>query len=93
MKTNEAKSLAVKNPFAAMTPKERICRISRLNLAEFIEESKGKPIDKDSWLAGKIVASFEYLRERMTELKLSRDEMLRYGLDFSEFRKLYFSVA
>lgn len=93
MKQNETKSLAVKNPFAAMTPKERICRISTLNLAEYLQESNGKEIAKDSWLAGKIVASFEYLRERMSELSLSREEMQSYGLDFNAFRKLYFSVA
>ena len=83
----------MKNPFEQMTPEERICTIARLNLDNFISESKGKDIAKDSWLAGKIVASFEYLRERANELRLSKEMMLQYGLDFGAFRKLYFSVA
>lgn len=83
----------MKNPFEQMTPEERICKIASLDLAEFIAESKGNEIAKDSWLAGKIVASFEYLRERASELRLSKEMMLQYGLDFAAFRKLYFSVA
>ena len=68
----------MKNPFEQMTPEERICKIARLDLAEFISESKGNEIAKDSWLAGEIVASFEYLRERANELRLSKEMMLQY---------------
>lgn len=82
-----------KNPFARLSPVERICRISRMNLEEFLRIKNKRGITKDSWTAGEIVASFEYLKERMKELRISKETLMEYGCDFNAYRELYFSVA
>lgn len=76
-----------------MSPVQRICRISALNLEEFLQIKEKRGISKDSWTAGEVVASFEYLKERMKELKISKETLKSYGCDFDAFKNLYFSVA
>ncbi len=93
MKNSSKNGLAVKNPFAAMSPVERICKISKINLEDFLEIKEKRGITKDSWTAGEIVASFEYLKLRMKELRISKETLKKYGCDFDAYKELYFSVV
>lgn len=81
------------NPFADMNPVQRICRIIALDLEEFLRIEKERGISRDSWTAGEIIASYEYLRERMQQLRFTKKELKQYGCNYSELRRLYFSVA
>lgn len=83
------------NPWANLSPTERICKVMRYNFAEYSAkaEKAGGTVEKNSWLAGQIVASFEYLKERMKELRISKETLRENGVDFDAFKKLYFSVA
>ena len=81
------------NPFAKMPPVQRICKIMALNLQEFLRIEKERGVSKDSWTAGEIVASYEYLRLRMQELRFDKKEFKKYGFDYAELRRLYFAVA
>lgn len=83
------------NPWANLSPTERICKIMKLHLVEFQTkaEKAGGTVEKNSWLAGEIVASFEYLKERMKDLRISKETLRENGVDFDAFKKLYFSVA
>lgn len=76
-----------------MPPVQRICKIMALNLQEFLRIEKERGISRYSWTAGEIIASYEYLRERMQELRFDKKEFKKYGLDYAELRRLYFAVA
>lgn len=82
------------NPWANLSPTERICKVMRYNFAEYSAkaEKAGGTVEKNSWLAGQIIASFEYLKERMKELRISKETLAENGINFDSFRKLYFSV-
>lgn len=83
------------SPWENIPAEIRICKIMKLNLVEYQTkaEKAGGIVEKDSWLAGQIVASFEYLKERMKDLRISKETLRENGVDFDAFKKLYFSVA
>lgn len=79
-----------------MEPKKRALTISRVDFWEIkrkIEKLGGiDHFDKNSWLAGEIIASFEFLKERMKNLRISKDELTQNGIDFKLFRSYYFAA-
>lgn len=79
-----------------MEPKKRCLTISRVNFREIsrkVEKLGGiAKLDKNSWLAGEIVAGFEFLKERMKNLRISKDDLDQNGIDFKLFRSYYFAA-
>ena len=51
-------------------------------------DKKGLSLD----ICHEIISGYNILRERMANLRISKEEMKKYRLDFSEVRKMYFSA-
>lgn len=81
---------------SGMSPKKRCLTICRVNFREInrkIEKLGGiAKLDNNSWLAGEIIASFDFLKERMKNLRISKDELTQNGIDFKLFRSYYFAA-
>ena len=81
---------------AEKTPAERCCTIIRVRLNDIsrqIEKLGGENcLDKNSWLAGEIIANFEFLKERMKDLRISKEVLSANGIDFKKFRTYYFAA-
>ncbi len=81
----------MKNPFLNYSPEQRLAKIAALDLEEFIRVKNKRGLSE--WNKGEIQAGFEYLKERMKELKLSKQKLMELGCDFEAYKNLYFSVV
>ena len=87
--TDYGKKVAVEY-YHSMDKIQRAITLSKVDFMTLEETLKKKGYNND--ICYEIISSYDLLRERMSNLRISKDEMKKYRLDFSEVRKMYFSA-
>ena len=87
--TDYGKKVAVEY-YHSMDKIQRAITLSKVDFMTLEETLKKKGYNKD--ICYEIISSYDLLRERMSNLRISKEEMKKYRLDFSEVRKMYFSA-
>ena len=87
--TDYGKKVAVEY-YHSMDKIQRAITLSKVDFATYKEtiDKKGFSLD----ICHEIISGYNLLRERMANLRISKEEMKKYRLDFSEVRKMYFSA-
>ena len=87
--TDYGKKVAVEY-YHSMDKIQRAITLSKVDFMTLEETLKKKGYNND--ICYEIISSYDLLRERMANLRISKEEMKKYRLDFSEVRKMYFSA-
>ena len=87
--TDYGKKVAVEY-YHSMDKVRRAVTLSKVDFMFYQETLDKKGFSEDICLD--IVSGYETLRERMSELRISKDEMMKYRLDFKKVREIYFSA-
>ena len=87
--TDYGKNVAVEY-YHSMDKIQRAITLSKVDFMTLDETLKKKGYNND--ICYEIISSYDLLRERMSNLRISKEEMKKYRLDFSEVRKMYFSA-
>ena len=87
--TDYGKKVAVEY-YHSMGKIQRAITLSKVDFATYKETIDKKGLNLD--ICHEIISGYNLLRERMTSLRISKEEMKKYRLDFSEVRKMYFSA-
>ena len=87
--TDYGKKVAVEY-YHSMDKIQRAITLSKVDFMTLEETLKKKGYNND--ICYEIISSYDLLRERMSNLRISKEEMKKYRLDFSEVRKMYFSA-
>lgn len=87
--TDYGKNVAVEY-YHSMNKIQRAITLSKVDFMTLEETLKKKGYNND--ICHEIISSYDLLRERMANLRISKEEMKKYRLDFSEVRKMYFSA-
>ena len=87
--TDYGKNVAVEY-YHSMDKIQRAITLSKVDFMTLEETLKKKGYNND--ICYEIISSYDLLRERMSNLRISKEEMKKYRLDFSEVRKMYFSA-
>lgn len=87
--TDYGKNVAVEY-YHSMNKIQRAITLSKVDFMTLEETLKKKGYNND--ICYEIISSYDLLRERMSNLRISKEEMKKYRLDFSEVRKMYFSA-
>lgn len=87
--TDYGKKVAVEY-YHSMDKVRRAVTLSKVDFMFYQETLDKKGFSEDICLD--IVSGYETLRERMSELRISKDDMMKYRLDFKKVREMYFSA-
>ena len=87
--TDYGKKVAVEY-YRSMDKVRRAVTLSKVDFMTFQDTLDKKGFSEDICLD--IVSGYETLRERMSELRISKDDMMKYRLDFKKVREMYFSA-
>ena len=87
--TDYGKNVAVEY-YHSMNKIQRAITLSKVDFATYKETIDKKGLNLD--ICHEIISGYNLLRERMASLRISKEEMKKYRLDFSEVRKMYFSA-
>lgn len=87
--TDYGKKVAVEY-YHSMDKIQRAITLSKVDFATYKETIDKKGLSLD--ICHEIISGYNLLRERMANLRISKEEMKKYRLDFSEVRKMYFSA-